>query len=84
MERKIMEKYDLEQKMKEIESFFERLSVEEFEKMAFDCGLGQIKKSKDSTYVLATQSYSDQIRYIKNTKDNEFSLDMEDYIKGAA
>ena len=52
--------------------------------MAFDCGLGQIKKSKDSTYVLATQSYSDQIRYIKNTKDNEFSLDMEDYIKGAA
>ncbi len=48
----------LECELKKIDEFFDALSVEEFEKIAFDCGAGVISSSYKSKYVeAASQRY---------------------------
>lgn len=48
----------LENELKKIDEFFAALSVEEFEKIAFDCGAGVIAPSYKSKYVeAASQRY---------------------------
>lgn len=80
-----MEGNNLKQRLKEIDVFFQNISIDEFEKAAFDCGLGTIKSSDKSDYVLASNiRYKDEMRNINNTKDNRFYLSENDNLKGAA
>lgn len=49
-----MGKRDLSEKLEQIETFFQDISIEEFEKKLLDCGLGTIGDSSRSDYVVAT------------------------------
>lgn len=43
----------LEEELKRIDDFFDSLDVEQFEKMAFECGAGEIYPSNESVYIKA-------------------------------
>lgn len=73
----------LDEKMKNIEEFFDNLSLDDFEKMSFDAGLGSIADSGKSTYVLASMQYVNKAKDMKNTDNNKFSLEKND-LRGAA
>lgn len=51
----------LEDELKRIDEFFAALSVEELERIAFECGIGEIEPSYKSKYVQATnQKYRNE------------------------
>ena len=82
-------KLNLEEKLKEIDAFFENLSLEEFEKMALESGLGKIRESSDCSYVLAVKgmyegTYVNDQKHVNVTKDNEFHYQNDNILKGAA
>lgn len=81
-----MGKYNLDKRLQRIDEFFNNLSVDEFEEMAFDCGLGKIKKSSECNYVVAANiQYSNRMKKAVSTKDNQFSfVGNGSDIKGAA
>lgn len=47
---------ELELEMKRMDEFFEQLTNSQFEKMAIEAGIGQIKSSCESSYVKATMT----------------------------
>ncbi|MCM1058222.1 MAG: hypothetical protein NC517_11535 [Firmicutes bacterium] len=57
----------LEEELKKIDEFFDALSMEEFEKMAMDCGAGIIAPSDESAYVAAVpKRYANTVNIYKD------------------
>lgn len=82
-------KLTLEEKLEEIDTFFENLSLEEFEEMALEAGLGKIRESSDCSYVLAVKglnegTYVNDQKRVNATKDNDFYCQDDNILKGAA
>lgn len=68
---------ELEYKLNKIEEFFDGLSLEEFEKMSFEAGLGRINESGKSSYVLAIDGYSSTIANFNIDNNFEFQISRE-------
>ena len=79
----------LEEKLKQIDKFFDNLSIEEFEKMSFDAGLGEIEDETESSFMFSIGAEFDTMyskdKSIKlSTQDNDFYYVDDEKIKGAA
>jgi len=69
----------LDEEIKSIEIFFEKMSIEEFETMMLECGANNISESNESNYVIACKSLptAEQVyvNYININYGNEFVKD---------
>lgn len=80
---------NLEQELKRIDSFFEKMTVEEFEKIALDCGAERICSTESSSYVstmeFTEEKYSAKTVYRSEQPENKYSIKNEIIsLKGAA
>ena len=66
---------DIKEQIKKIDDFFNNLSIEEFEKMAIEAGINEIKSSND--YGMKLLLDSKDVAYMKNnflySKDTKYA-----------
>lgn len=79
--------HSLEDEMKRIDDFFSNLSVNEFDKMAIEAGMGEIKSSCESSYVKASQLPLEATYSNKTIYNNDWEtkwVNHQDNLQGAA
>lgn len=82
-------KITLEEKLDRINEFFNNLSDDDFERMALEAGLGEIKDSDACSYVLATskiagEKYVNEQKMLNETDNNQFFYRNDRRLRGAA
>lgn len=73
----------LEEELNRIDGFFAAIDLEQFEKMAFECGAGEIRPSDESVYVRAVPKRYANVEAVRKSRyDSVFN--MTDRETGAA
>ncbi len=67
----------LEEELKRINDFFSALSIEEFENMVFDCGVGRITSADMKRYVEGPTKQYKNSKIMKKCDKEQLTFDVE-------